>query len=198
MTPRLSHLCLLLLSLALPGAAQAAITQGSGALQLVKSAKTSQSTAAMRPPEAAPLPLRTFFFAATATDNEGLESDFSAEVTLTNATSGRVEVAWDYPYTNWTVTNFTVFRGLASGAYTFAPVHAGTNLSVAFWLVRAPKTNRVVHVSTLNATGMWTAATLKGPWIQVAATNATLTNPAPSQFWRVEQPAKVFIREETF
>lgn len=169
-----------------------------GLVVFALSVASSQGAELPSAPKAVVPAPRVWYFAATATDSGGLESDFSAEVTLTNAAARRVEIAWDYPYTNWTVTNFTVFRGLASGAYTFAPVHAGTNLSVAFWLVRAPKTNRVVHVSTLNATGMWTAASLKGPWIQVAATNVTLTNPAPSQFWRVEQPAKLFIREETF
>lgn len=141
---------------------------------------------------------RVWYFAATATDSDGLESDYSNELVWTNTTgASRIALGWDAsPSSN--IVNYTVFRGLASGSYTFAPVHAGTNLSVIFWLVRAPKTNRVVHVSSVNATSMWTSATLKGPWIQVAATNVSLTNPAPSQFWRVEQPAKLFIREETY
>lgn len=142
---------------------------------------------------------RVWYFAATATDSAGLESDYSNELVWTNTIgASRIMCAWDAPSSTNSITNYTVFRGLASGTYTFEPVHAGTNLSVAFWLVRAPSTNRVVHVSSINATSMWTSATLKGPWIQVAATNVSLTNPAPSQFWRVEQPAKLFIREETY
>lgn len=139
---------------------------------------------------------RVWYFVATATDSDGLESDYSNELVWTNATgASRIMLGWDAsPSSN--IVNYTVFRGLASGSYTFAPVHAGTNLSVIFWLVRAPKTNRVVHVSSVNATGMWTAATLKGPWIQIAATNVSLTNPAPSRFWRVEHPARVFLSEE--
>jgi hypothetical protein len=145
------------------------------------------------------VPPAVWYFAATATDSDGLESDYSNELVWTNTIgASRIMCAWDAPSSTNSITNYTVFRGLASGSYTFAPVHAGTNLSVIFWLVRAPKTNRVVHVSSVNATGMWTAATLDGPWIQVAATNVSLTNPAPSQFWRVEQPAKLFIREETY
>jgi hypothetical protein len=145
------------------------------------------------------VPPAVWYFAATATDSDGLESDYSNELVWTNTIgASRIMCAWDAPSSTNSITNYTVFRGLASGSYTFAPVHAGTNLSVIFWLVRAPKTNRVVHVSSVNATGMWTAATLKGPWNQVAATNVSLTNPAPSQFWRVEQPAKLFIREETY
>lgn len=142
---------------------------------------------------------RVWYLAATATDSDGQESDYSNELVWTNTIgASRIMCAWDAPSSTNSITNYTVFRGLASGTYTFEPVHAGTNLSVAFWLVRAPSTNRVVHVSSINATSMWTAATLAGPWIQVAATNVSLTNPAPSQFWRVEQPAKLFIREETY
>jgi hypothetical protein len=142
---------------------------------------------------------RVWYFAATATDSDGLESDYSNELVWTNTIgASRIMCAWDAPSSTNSITNYTVFRGLASGSYTFAPVHAGTNLSVIFWLVRAPKTNRVVFVTTWGATGMLTAATVKGPWIHVDTTNATLTNPASSQFWRVEQPAKLFIREETY
>lgn len=155
------------------------------------------ATADLEPKEVATVPsARTYHFAATATGANGLESDYSNELVWTNTTgAGRIMLGWDAsPSSN--IVNYTVFRGLASGSYTFAPVHAGTNLSVIFWLVRAPKTNRVVHVSSVNATGMWTAATLKGPWIQIAATNVSLTNPAPSRFWRVEHPARVFLSEE--
>jgi hypothetical protein len=192
MKPRLTveeriALLALLLCLALIVIAAFCIASAQGA--------TMTDTKAMVPP-AVTNAARVWYFAATATDSDGLESDYSNELVWTNTTgASRIMLGWDAsPSSN--IVNYTVFRGLASGTYTFEPVHAGTNLSVAFWLVRAPKTNRVVHVSSVNATSMWTSATLKGPWIQVAATNVSLTNPAPSQFWRVEQPAKVVITKE--
>lgn len=146
-------------------------------------------------PKAAVSVPRVWYFAATATDVEGLESDFSTELVWTNATRARgVTLAWDAS-TSPGITNYKVYWGVRAATYTNC-VSAGTNLTCSVRLGREPKTNRVVHVSSVNATGMWTAATLQGPWIQVDMTNVTLTNPAPSQFWRVEHPARLFIREE--
>lgn len=148
-------------------------------------------------PKSLVLTPRVWYFAATASDDSGLESDFSNEVVLTNNTyASGVVLAWDAsPSPN--ITNYKVYYGRTNGIYTNT-VSANTNLTIGFYLTKAPKTNRVVTVTTYGATGMLTAQSIKGPWIHVDMTNVTLTNPLPSQFWSVEKPAKVFITEETY
>jgi hypothetical protein len=159
------------------------------------SVASSQGAEVPPVPKSVVPPLRVWYFAATATDGDGAESDFSKELVWTNLSRARgVTLAWDPPVSPG-ITNYRVYSGGKSATYTNS-VSSGTNLTCEVRLAPALKTNRVVHVSSVNATSMWTSATLKGPWIQIAATNVSLTNPAPSQLWRVEQPAKVVITKE--
>lgn len=163
----------------------------------------NQAGAAEAPPvpKAMPTPApnyRTWFFAATAKDKDGLESDFSDELSLTETSRiATVTLAWDQSV-SWSPSNpltYRVYCGGKSRTYTNI-VEAGTNLTLSLRLTPVSKTNRIVHVSFANASKAWTATHLSGPWAEIAATNVTLTNPAPSQLWRVEQPAKVVITKE--
>lgn len=160
----------------------------------------NQAGAAEAPPvpKAMPTPApnyRTWFFAATATDTDGAESDWSKELAWTNSTRARgVTLTWDASISP-NITNYKVYWGGASATYTNT-VSAGTNLTLSLRLTPVSKTNRIVHVSFANASKAWTATHIDGLWAEIAATNVTLTNPAPSQLWRVEQPAKVVITKE--
>jgi hypothetical protein len=157
----------------------------------------NQAGAAEAPPmsKSAVLPPRVWYFAATATDSDELESDYSNELVWTNSTRARgVTLTWDASVSP-NITNYKVYWGRSSNTYT-STVSAGTNLTLSLRLTPVSKTNRIVHVSFANASKAWTATHLSGPWAEIAATNVTLTNPAPSQLWRVEQPAKVVITKE--
>lgn len=141
------------------------------------------------------VPPAVWYFAATATDSDELESDYSNELVWTNSTRARgVTLTWDASVSP-NITNYKVYWGRSSNTYT-STVSAGTNLTLSLRLTPVSKTNRIVHVSFANASKAWTATHLSGPWAEIAATNVTLTNPAPSQLWRVEQPAKVVITKE--
>lgn len=132
----------------------------------------------------------TWYFAATAQDNHGLESDFSSEVSVTNVFSDtnppifQATLAWDpSPGTN-VITNYSVYWGSNSRIYTNF-VSDGTNLTVVVPLLKPPPpplTNCVLKVTT-TGTNLYRATSLKGLWSALNTTNYTVTNlPAPCYF----------------
>ena len=139
-------------------------TQGAGATALVSSVKAPE-VPPVPMPKAMAIPTRppaVWFFAATASDTNGLESDFSTELIYTNSLrTNLVALAWD-AVTNSKCT-YRVYYGRASRTYTNA-INAGTKMRVQFPLVTV-LTNIAITVS-------WPTKSL------------TLTNPvASSCFW---------------
>ena len=144
------------------------------------------------PRHAAKLPLlkatllttNVWYFAATCTDNAGLTSDYSTEVSLrdTNGTIRTVTLAWDRSQGTNVITNYTIWQGVASRTYTNS-VNVGTNLTgtvrVQPPLPPAP-TNLVITVTGLAANS------LQGPWLAVPSWPAiVVTNPPANKFYRV-------------
>ena len=138
-------------------------TQGAGATALVSSVKAPE-VPPVPMPKAMAIPTRppaVWFFAATASDTNGLESDYSTELIYTNALrTNMVTLAWD-AVTNSKCT-YRVYYGRASRTYTNV-VNAGAKTRVQFPLVTV-LTNIAITVS-------WPTKSL------------TLTNPAGSQYW---------------
>lgn len=149
-------------------------------------------------PKVAPLPPKLFYFAATATENNGMESDFSNEVWHTNTNqSVTVTLAWDASLGTNTITNYTVYMGRASGTYSNR-TYAGTNLSATVRLYPPPKTNRVITLYTVNATNLQYSTRPQSPWLLAGKTNLCFTNPAIGLYYRPlgassNKPAKAFI-----
>lgn len=158
----------------------------------------NQAGAAEAPPvpKAMPTPApnyRTWFFAATATDTDGAESDWSKELAWTNAVRARaVTLAWDAS-PSFGITNYTVYHGGASRCYTNSTL-AGTNLSVTVRLARLLKTNRLVVVSS-TSTGMFYGDTYKGPWTYTSETNILTFNPSGNRFYRSVPGGSVRVTE---
>jgi len=174
---------------------RATVTQGAGAQALI--AKTVASMPASGPtlPRAViPPGTNRYYFAATAMDNAGSESDYSTEVMFTNtARTSALTLAWDKsPGTN-VITNYNVFWGRASRTYTNKQA-CGLSLTKTVQLVPPPLTNSVVTVTTTGATNLVWASSLKGPWTKLGVTNWTGTNIAGPRFFRaMKAGSKVLI-----
>jgi hypothetical protein len=158
--------------------AQGAPTQGSGAKALVRMAKSSLGAASIPVPKAIIVPVTTYFFAATATNDAG-QSEYSNEAVFQNSNHvATVTLRWD------AVTNadsYTVWKGRQSRTYTNAYPTLATTVVVALGMPRL--TNLVVTVTSTNATNLLYSTSLKGPWSLLGATNYVATNP-PTRFWR--------------
>jgi hypothetical protein len=161
----------------------------------------NQAGAAEAPPvpKAMPTPApnyRTWFFAATAKDKDGLESDFSDELSLTETSRiATVTLAWDQSV-SWSPSNpltYRVYCGGKSRTYTNI-VEAGTNLSVTVRLARLLKTNRLVVVSS-TSTGMFYGDTMTGPWTYTSETNILTFNPSGNRFYRAVPGGAVRVTE---
>ncbi|MEN6533060.1 MAG: hypothetical protein ABFD89_05315 [Bryobacteraceae bacterium] len=129
-------------------------------------------------------PPRTYHFAATAVSTNGLESDYSAEVTTTNP---RPTLAWDRDTHYAPRTTFHIYRGTNTGLYTTS-WPAGTAYVFSVPSVPLP-TNRVLTITTTNATNIayrpWT-----GTWMLSGKTNLTFTNPSVSLEYRPLGPTR--------
>ena len=162
----------------------------------VNGAALGESLKSMEPPKSVVVPPRVFYFAATATDTNGAESDWSKELAWTNAVRARaVTLAWDAS-PSFGITNYTVYHGGASRCYTNSTL-AGTNLSVTVRLARLLKTNRLVVVSS-TSTGMYFGNTLTGAWTYTGSTNDLTINPAGERFYRAVPGGAVRVREVWF
>lgn len=177
-------------------------TQGAGAADLLglkeePAFATLKSPPVPKPRAVAvlPKPTYTFYFAATAFDRNGLESDYSNEVTYSTTNPMKaVTLAWDASISTNGPLTYWIYQGGASRSYT-NHYAAGTNLALA---VRPalPRTNLVLTVTTSGATDLSWAPTLRGPWTSLNATNWSDTNPpAPRYFRAVANKAgsKLFI-----
>lgn len=125
-----------------------------------------------------------WYFSATAVNEEGLESDYSEEVSyrLTTGPQAGVTLSWDRGEPSSANETYKVYRGKQSRAYTDT-FKAGTNLTLT--ISPSPsKTNRIVTVTTQNATNLAYASKLGVRWTFIGATNWTATNPASMRFWR--------------
>lgn len=148
-------------------------------------------------PQAATIPPRTFHFAATAVATNGLESDYSKEVTTTNPTPN---LAWDPSPTPGCTYTYTIWRGTNTAHYT-ATWSAGTNTT--FTVPPVPdKTNRVLTLTTQNATNIqyrpW-----GGTWWLANRTNLLLHNPPVGLQYRplgrsASKPARAWITITNF
>jgi hypothetical protein len=117
-----------------------------------KGAEAAAALATVTTPPAVVIPPDTnftdYYFAATATDDAGLESDYSNEAVWRHWSSnalGSVTLAWDAsPATN-RITNYTVWQGVAHTNYTNS-VMAATNLTATVRLAPIAPTNLLVTV----------------------------------------------------
>lgn len=115
-----------------------------------------------------------FHFAVTARNPYGT-SDYSSEVTATNA---QPTLAWN-PVTGCGVTNYAISRGRQAGTYT-ATFNAGTNTLLAIPLAAPALTNLVI-----TADPQW-ATNLSGPWQEVTNwASITVTNPTGNRYYRI-------------
>lgn len=131
-------------------------------------------------------PLRVlypFYFAATAKDDFGRESDFSNEAEYGYSGTVRyVTLAWDRSPTTNPVT-YTIYKGRSSRSYTNS-YPAGTNLTLTVPLFDYELSNLVVTVTTTNATNLAWASGLAGPWAKLNTTNWSITNPTALRYFR--------------
>lgn len=174
-------------------------TQGSGAATLIAKPQVVTRGPTLTA-SAISFPSQLFYFAATA-EGGGTNSEYSNEVAFVRTNNVRlVTLAWDKsPSTNVVVTNYTIWKGRASGVYTNSYV-AGTNLTLTVPLLPPALSNLVVAVTSVNATNLqWRAAVNTGSWTKLGATNYTTTNPPSPRFWRAmskskSTPSQVFIK----
>ena len=142
-------------------------------------------------PQAAALPERTFYFAATTLDN-GVESDYSNEVMSTNPWP---VLAWD-GVTN--ATGYAIHRGQESGIYTNTWKTGTTNTQ--FTVPKpAPLTNEYITVTSYRATNIQYRTGPGSPWVLAGYTSNQWKNPAWTfRQWRgmgarSYRPATVYI-----
>ena len=172
-----------------------AADQGDGAKKLKDWARQSRMEQALIPPspkeaigkvESAPIFYPTFFFVATATSTNGLESEYSNEIAwqYTKENPWRVlNVAWNPSATNGSISNYSVFFGRSPGAYTNR-TECGTNLSATVRVLPPRLTNVVVTIQTVNGTNLAWSESLKGLWKSIGATSVTFTNPIGNRLWK--------------
>jgi hypothetical protein len=146
---------------------------------------------------------KPIYFAATATDTNGVESDFSNEAVINHFNGSNlvktVTLEWDASPSP-DITNYTIHWGGASGTYSRS-IYAGTNLVWTVDLLVPVHSNRVITIWTENATNIRYAARPCYPWLLAYKTNLCFTNPpAPALYYEPmarssNQPARIFIRE---
>jgi hypothetical protein len=160
------------------------------------------ATAQMLPPPTAKLIPFRFFFAATANDANGLESDYSTEVSFTRTSRvTKVTLAWD-PSPSTGVIQYFIYKGRLSTNYT-EKFNAGTNLSLEVPLFGPALTNCVVNVWATGSTNILCAPSLDfiGPWQPLNTTNWTATNPPAPRLFRAlgnQQGSKIYINKTAF
>ena len=147
-------------------------------------------------------PIATNYFAATATDTQGLASAYSIEVTniLYDTNSGLVTLAWDASPSTNVIASYTIYTGASPRTYTTTN-NAGTNLTAAVWLIPPPLTNLVITVTaTSGATNLVRSQSLSGPWTALGTTNYVTTNPPGIYYFRgIGKPGNaVVIRQSRF
>jgi hypothetical protein len=124
---------------------------------------------------------RTFYFAATAVGADGLESDYSAEVSWERETGGprSVTLAWNSCGTD----TVKIYWGLAPGDYRHTN-EVGAVCEATIELIPAPLTNCVVSVSATGPDMEWSFWP-DGPWAWLGANAWAATNPpAPMLLFR--------------
>lgn len=171
------------------------ITQGLGSADLIARQKATHKRVLL-PRPLAPL-VRTWYFAATATDSSGLESDFSNEVAYTNWTRTNVvlTLAWDHNPGENVVTNYTIYKGLASGNYPWR-YYAQTNRTLTIPIYGFPLSNVVITVVASNATQLMFKDGLRGTWFTLLTNYWRATNPPSPRFFRslgTNSGSRVFI-----
>jgi hypothetical protein len=152
-------------------------SQGAGAKALLSGVKSGS----MPLPKATigPVTTNTWYFAATATDTNGLTSDYSNEVT-TNlpSTIKTVTLLWN-PSPSSNIAGYNVFKGKVSGIYT-NKYAAGTNLTLEIPLSSPLPSNRVVTLKPMVATN------LSGPWtVFTNWPSVTWTNPLGNRWFKL-------------
>ena len=148
----------------------------------------SVSTADMVPQTVVVVPsVRTYHFAATATDTNGLESDYSTEAVLrvTNRIQ-TVTCAWDPSAGTNAIAHYTLYQGTAAGCYTNSVKTPTTQATIQ---VNPPvPSNLVVTVTSTGCTNLQyrqaVGATWTG-WALLGRTNLEVTNPIyTAREWR--------------
>lgn len=169
------------------------ISQGDGALALIARSPIPPMPKSIYPP---------YYFVATATDENGLESDYSNETTFTNHIPGFVKsivLGWDASPSTNRIVDYKVYWGRSSGSYTNVQ-SASTNLWLSVNLLGPYLSNVVVSVTSSNASSLLRSDSLIGPWTNLHRTSWTATNPqAPLYFRGIgEEENEVFISERRF
>lgn len=175
------------------------VSQGDGSRLLISKWSVKAVRTTMPRPYFIIIPpaTNTYYFTATATDRNGLESDYSNEVScrLTNQYQSAVTLAWDASSGTNVITNYAIYIGGLSRTYTNR-VNAGTNLTKTVYVGNPRLTNVVITVTSQNATNLQWCSRIGQPWTLLGATNWTATNPTP-RFWRAmgrsTTPGKAFI-----
>ena len=164
-TSRILWWCLLALGVFLAWKmAHGAPTQGAGASALLRGIRAAKGPSVPKAVVVPGKPPAVYYFACTAHDATGLESDFSNEVAFTN--SGKrtaVALAWDAS-AGTNIAGYAVYRGRASSNYTNV-TQVGNFTNATIQLVASQPTNVVVTVSGLS-------------------TNWTATNPPGMRLWK--------------
>ena len=118
----------------------------------------------------------TWYFAATAVGTNGLESDYSPEISYaTTQDVFHITLAWDASPCPQTIAKYRIYFG-ASHCYPYE-ISAGTNLSLTLQVPPPSLTNRLVTLIPQvsgSAAGPWVAATNWSPLI--------MTNPPPALY----------------
>ena len=127
------------------------------------------------------LPATELFFAATATDSFGLQSDYSTELEYDRPIGGprSITLAWDQCDPGDT---YPIHWGRLSGLYTRTD-NAGTNLTFTIQLIPPPLTNVLL---TVTGEDLSSAPTPTGPWTRLNTNTWTLDSrlwPLDSGLW---------------
>lgn len=162
------------------------VIQGLGAADLIAKHTAIHNAPLIPSIIVPPKPIRSWYFAVTAKDNAGSESDFSNEVVYTNwsRTNVIMTLAWDSRSGTNFISHYTIYKGIASGNYRWT-YDAGTNLCLTFPLFGFALSNVVVTVACTNGgTNIAFASRMSGPWSNLNLTNWTETNPSGPRYFR--------------
>lgn len=159
-------------------------TQGSGGYDLINGRNHKQEGVVTTIRQALPVRPLIFYFAATATDVNGLTSDYSNEdVYVRTGKVQTVTLAWDASQSSSIITNYAVWMGRQSRFYT-TNFNASTNLILKVPLFPPALTNIVIIITTSNASDLAYSSTINGLWTMLNATNWIATNPTAPRYFR--------------
>lgn len=141
-----------------------------------------RDTAISMVPLSTPVRTNYAYVVATAYDTNGVESDYSDELTAPY-TGNTLAIAWD-PSPSDGIAGYNLYWGTNSGLYRWR-ANAGTNLEYGFVVVPQPPVTNVYRVFMQTATNspLWFTDSPSGPIATV--TNVSTSGNVPNVFWRL-------------